>query len=498
MAFNFGAFAGGLSQGIQAGQKIALEQEQLESSRNKAAEAMKREEADAINRVAKNVGTHNTELTELKIKMDKAETPQEFNTYAEAINNKIDSFTKIAQTEKDSGLLPKTASSLYDNARASGIEPLETVTIKNHNNEDVTVSIPKSMAELANNKDNKDSVVLMENGKLSVGVMGTDNKIAGYQPTDISPTKFKAPEEKGTLAVIDGTPGFYTNEKLFNATKEGKIVEKSKDKPAVTNVNVNMSSGQKSATTSFEAMEILDKSKKSGSLDNNEVSKLWEVERNFLKDNATTEEKALFNSAESSVRTIEGLKEVRDMYSGLSKKGLEGGVAQDLTVGIMKYMGSGGAMSELSNITPEKFAEITGLDSRLVSQQMEIIKDLSGLSYTDSQMQMMQQITGSGKFKTNEAKINAMDGYISRIKSDTDRLISSDDTFTRKFPHLSYTLGRKVKSEKLKTEEQPKEIDKVVKQKFDGVEYDTKVNEKGETLIYDPASSKWYKMDGGK
>ena len=206
MGFNFGAFAGGLSQGIQAGQKIALEQEQLEATRDKAAKALKKEEVDANNRVARLVGTHNTELTELKIKMDNAETPQEFNTYAEAINNKINSFTKISQAEKDSGLLPKTAVSLYDNARVSGVEPLETVTIKNHNNEDVTVSIPKSMAELANNKDNKDSVVLMENGKLSVGVMGTDNKIASYQPTDISPTKFKAPEVEDKKVLVAISP----------------------------------------------------------------------------------------------------------------------------------------------------------------------------------------------------------------------------------------------------------------------------------------------------
>ena len=234
MAFNFGAFAGGLSQGIQAGQKIALEQEQLEASRNKAAEAMKREEADAINRVAKNVGTHNKDISELTIKMNKAETEQEYNTYASELNSAIDSFSGLAQSEVKSGLLPKTASDIYNNARLQGVEPIETVSIKNYNNEEVSVSIPKSMAE------NKDSISLMENGKIGIAQMGDDGKIAGYQPTDISPTKFKVVEEKGTLAVIDGTEGFYTNEQLFNATKEGKAVEKSKDKPAVTKVEVKV------------------------------------------------------------------------------------------------------------------------------------------------------------------------------------------------------------------------------------------------------------------
>ena len=158
MSFNFGAFAGGLSQGIQAGQKIALEQEQLEANRNKAAEAMKREEADAINRVAKNVGTHNKDMSELTIKMNKAETEQEYNTYASELNSAIDSFSGLAQAEAKSGLLPKTASDIYSNARLQGVEPVETVTIKNYKDEEVSVSIPKSMAE------NKDSISLMENG----------------------------------------------------------------------------------------------------------------------------------------------------------------------------------------------------------------------------------------------------------------------------------------------------------------------------------------------
>ena len=225
--FNFGAFAGGLSQGIQAGQKIALEQEQLEASRNKAAEAMKREEADAINRVAKNVGTHNKDMSELTIKMNKAETEQEYNTYASELNSAIDSFSGLAQAEAKSGLLPKTASDIYSNARLQGVEPIETVTIKNYKDEEVSVSIPKSMAE------NKDSISLMENGKIGIAQMGDDGKIAGYQPTDISPNKFKAPEVKGTLAVINGKEGFYTNDELFNATSKGADVERSKDKPAV-------------------------------------------------------------------------------------------------------------------------------------------------------------------------------------------------------------------------------------------------------------------------
>ena len=211
-----------------------------------------------------------------------------------------------------------------------------------------------------------------------------------------------------------------------------------------TTVNVNMSDGEQSSINSADAIKILNKD--TNKITTEDVDKLWQYERDFLKNNATEKEKTTYSQLENSVNTIDGLKRTRDLFKDLvENKGIKGGIAQDIAVGIMTYIGSGGVMSDLTNITPEKFAEITGLESAFVSQQMEIIRDLSGLSYTDKQMQVLQKITSSKAFKTNESKINAINGYIARIQADATRLAKDNKRFARKFPHLAYSLKSRPK-----------------------------------------------------
>jgi hypothetical protein len=76
----------------------------------------------------------------------------------------------------------------------------------------------------------KDNIALMENGKLGIAQVGQDGKIAGYQPTDIAPIKFKTPEGKAMFGIINGQEGVYTESQFLDATKQGLRVQKKPDR----------------------------------------------------------------------------------------------------------------------------------------------------------------------------------------------------------------------------------------------------------------------------
>ena len=217
--FNFGAFAGGLSQGIQAGQKLALEQEQLQNARDKATADLKKAEADSMSKVAKEVVDHNKTMSDLTIKMNNAKDENEYNTYAAELNSSVESFTKLYQAQTENGLLPKQAGNILSQARLQTSEPIAKVSIKDYNGKDIETYLPQSMA------NEKDSLVLMENNKIGIAQVGEDGKIASYQPTDYSPVKFKAEDEygKGTIDVFDNNGGktSVTNKQYFDAKASG-------------------------------------------------------------------------------------------------------------------------------------------------------------------------------------------------------------------------------------------------------------------------------------
>ena len=237
MSFNFGAFAGGLSQGIQAGQKLALEQEQLQNARDKATAELKKQEQDSLIRVATDVKAHNDKVSTLTQKMNSSTNQEDYNSYANELNSSIESFTKLYQAQIDNDLLPKQASNLYSQARLQGVEPVEIVKIKDYNNKDVEVPLPQSMAS------HPEDYALMENGKIGEAFMGTDKKIAGYNPTNYSPVKFKAEkaEDRKVFKAIypDGkvVTDAFTDSQIGELQKDGVRFETSYKPEKTTIIN---------------------------------------------------------------------------------------------------------------------------------------------------------------------------------------------------------------------------------------------------------------------
>lgn len=237
MAFNFGAFAGGLSQGIQAGQKLALEKEQLQNARDKATADLKKAEADSMSKVAKEVVDHNKTMSDLTIKMNNAKDENEYNTYAAELNSSIESFTKLYQAQTENGLLPKQAENIVSQARLQTSEPIAKVSIKDYNGKDIETYLPESMA------NEKDSLVLMENNKIGIAQVGEDGKIASYQPTNYSPVKFKAEkaEDRKVFKAIypDGkvVTDAFTDSQIGELQKDGVRFETSYKPEKTTIIN---------------------------------------------------------------------------------------------------------------------------------------------------------------------------------------------------------------------------------------------------------------------
>ena len=102
----------------------------------------------------------------------------------------------------------------------------------------------------------------------------------------------------------------------------------------------------------------------------------------------------------------------------------------------------------------KKFAQITGLESASTAQRMEIIKNLSGLSYTDKQAEQMALITGDKWGTTNEAKFNAIEGYLSDRKKALLNYADPNNNFSTKNPYTALEIQRKLGSNK-ETKKEP-------------------------------------------
>lgn len=491
---NWGAFAGGLAQGIEKQQELALKKKQLEEEANNQ---MIKRQAETEKMLAESekqktdfMTKYTDKVLEYETKIADAKDADEMNSQINALNN----YKKISRTmaEKLFQADGQNQDNIVNSLNFDFLPKVTNYTIKDVSGNDTTVTLPEGLQA--------EQLRLMENGNIGQVIVNQQGKEAGVNATTITPTKFKQekPSKSDFFEVnIGGNKTVMSIEEYTKLQKEGnapQLWERPKD--GGVKVDVKVDTGTKSAEESSEGIDILNESK-NRKLTKEEENKLWLAERNFLKNNATSEENKVYAEVESKANTIKQLNKTREVYQKMVDAGIDGGIAQDIIVGTMKYVGSGGKLSELTGITTEKFKQITGIEANLTSQQMEIIKDLSGLSYTDKQMNMMNKITGNKTFTTNEAKINAMIGYIDGIKTEINDLVSTDDRFARKFPHLAYSLDIKNKSIQTgnnntgdkKTTQKASEI---LKEKIDGTEYEVRYNKEGKREVKNPKDNKWY------
>lgn len=237
MGFNFGAFAGGLASGIQAGQKMVLDQKKYESEVKSAEEKLKQEENKALSEILKQVDEHNKNVSNLSLGMSKAEDETQYNTYVSELKAANENFKANAKSQLDNYAntpLGQKMETLFNGARISDVEQVEKTTIKDANGNVVETYIPQSLVQ------DKDNLVLMENGRFGIAQVGQDGKISGYQPTNIAPVKFKPETDMYTKGLELFTPGgdsvkvYSPNEaKQYEQQGFGRVKPKTDNSPKV-------------------------------------------------------------------------------------------------------------------------------------------------------------------------------------------------------------------------------------------------------------------------
>ena len=202
--FNFGAFAGGLATAIQTQQKLNIEEKKYDDDIKASNAKLKQEENKALAEILKQVDEHNKNVSNLSLGMSKAEDETQYNTYVSELKAANENFKANAKSQLDNYAntpLGQKMETLFNGARVSDAEQIEKTTIKDANGNVVETYIPQSLVQ------DKDNLVLMENGRFGIAQVGQDGKISGYQPTNIAPVKFKPETDMYTKGLELFTPG---------------------------------------------------------------------------------------------------------------------------------------------------------------------------------------------------------------------------------------------------------------------------------------------------
>ena len=436
--FNFGAFAGGLATAIQTQQKLNIEEKKYDDDIKASNAKLKQEENKALSEILKQVDEHNKNVSNLSLGMSKAEDETQYNTYVSELKAANENFKANAKSQLDNYAntpLGQKMETLFNGARISDVEQVEKTTIKDANGNVVETYIPQSLVQ------DKDNLVLMENGRFGIAQVGQDGKISGYQPTNIAPVKFKPETDMYTKGLELFTPGgdsvkvYSPNEaKQYEQKGFGRVKPKIDSSPKVE-IKIG-DKGKDYANIATDARTKLKNIESGGKITPDDESNLMASEFT-LTETMDAKQKDKRQEVRDTLDTVQNLKAIKNATKRLIDSGVKGGIAQDAVVGVMKYVGTGGKFSDLADMDDAKFKSITGLEAASTAQKMEIIKSLSGLSYTDKQAEMMNKITGDGWGKTNEAKYNAMDGYIKDQERKLKGIASTNNTFSSTSPYTS-------------------------------------------------------------
>lgn len=394
-------FAAGFAAGYEAVDKGRREEEARKKQIEDEAKRLKEEQDKVFNSAGQEIASHNKLVSDLTINMAKAEDETQYNTYASELKAANDNFTSLKTAKLDNYKDTPLAASLdklYSNARMSNAEPVIQVDIKDYNGKPVSVYVPESIA------NDKDSAILMQNGRIGLAGknnIGADGKITGYNPTNIAPIKFKTPEGKSSFGVINGKEGFYTNEQLANATAQGMSVERSKDKPSTTSVNVKVEGNKqiydKLAEFDNENFDLKDKSS---------VNQAKALSAQLLND-ADTETKKQVGQLKSSINTIPTLEKLATKTQALADNlGKVGGdnMASIAVKNLAPYIGDNTSLNKLASMDAKDIASMLKLDVSSAKVIGDYAKDMSGLSLTDSQLKYYKDTVVGGDWSDYKTK----------------------------------------------------------------------------------------------
>jgi hypothetical protein len=287
--------------------------------------------------------------------------------------------------------------------------------------------------------DKNNNVIDKTSGEVVTAHKSFDSIIADKENTMVSKG-----QDEYIIKDKDGNTvkeGVITNAEAVEYTDKGFNVSKI-DKPK-TSVTVNVNDSQETAEQAFsKATETFNKAintlNKGEELSDKDMISLLSAQDSktaqAMRDDDFNEK---ISKMENELGTIRDLKDLAVKYKERMDSGKSGGIQEQLVVGAMKYIGSGGTLGDLTNMSEDDFAKAIGVTSVTTAQQMEIIKDLSGLAYTDSQLKQLQQILGTGFGKTYEARYKSINSYINYKKASLLK-DANNKLFQKKAPATAY------------------------------------------------------------
>ena len=229
---NWGAFAGGLAQGIEKQQELALKKKQLEEEANNQIIKRQAETEKMLAESEKQKTDFMTKYTdkvlEYETKIADAKDADEMNSQINALNN----YKKISRTmaEKLFQADGQNQDNIVNSLNFDFLPKVTNYTIKDVSGNNTTVTLPEGLQA--------EQLRLMENGNIGQVVVNQQGKEAGVNATTITPIKFKQDKIDGELAIIDGKAGYYSKEQLFKATEQGMSVEKPKTSTSTSTTTV--------------------------------------------------------------------------------------------------------------------------------------------------------------------------------------------------------------------------------------------------------------------
>lgn len=394
--FNFGAFAGGLATAIQTQQKLNLEEDKYNAD-IKTAEA------------------------KLKLEGDKLKKQQE-EDIAKAEKDRADGAVKVEEVmgKTDIGLEARI-NQANNMSKIYKLGTAKTMISDPTSGEKFVVDIPQEHLPTVEGIQ-KDLDIYKNEGNFKLDNTGAlytrPNAESEFTPIGFKGTNAKAftkeEKPKSSFGVINGKEGFYTEEQLANATAQGMSVERSKDKPANTNITVE---AQKQQTTD-SAFQYIEDIKSDPTKFNKATANKLEAQvmsTDYGKSDAVKQLRGDALAAERSVKSLERLK--TDIQSKVDSKQFE-----NQYTNFAKTIGTKFAPDNWDIMSAEdkqKSYELLRTQGAMGDALAQYLKSNSGTAASEKEaLRNITNIFGSGSQFANIKSVNeSLDGFITNKKS---------------------------------------------------------------------------------
>lgn len=407
---NWGAFAGGLAQGIEKQQELALKKKQLEEEANNQIIKRQAETEKMLAESEKQKTDFMTKYTdkvlEYETKIADAKDTDEMNSQINALNN----YKKISRTmaEKLFQADGQNQDNIVNSLNFDFLPKVTNYTIKDVSGNDTTVTLPEGLQA--------EQLRLMENGNIGQVVVNQQGKEAGVNATTITPIKFKTEKKSGQIAVVNGSSGWYSDEQLEKLTQQGAKVEKPITSKSTSTTNVTVEA-QKQQTTD-EVFSYIERVK-SGTVQYNpaEANKLEArtMSTDYGKSDLVKQLRNDVRLSEISLSSLERLQQ--DIQSKVDSKDYENmykTYAQGL---IAKYVPDN--FDTLNPEDKEKTYSWLRTQGTMGDAMAQYLKSNSGLAASEKEaMRNVTNMFGTGSKVANVSAINnSLKGFIENKKA---------------------------------------------------------------------------------